>query len=166
MLREELKNPVCHRAQTQWGSHLSSPRVCTCLSWIHKLPCMVYDIFWCSYFCAFTQVLSWMQDYISLLSECDVNSLVVFQLMQKFEVQPEPGAPVVEPKTRTLLIPGKPINLRFLPRAWGILQKQFKVCNTSPTTSLSSLFECSIVHRTKCTHVCTYFTKISHWMTA
>ncbi|XP_034052681.1 cytochrome P450 27C1 [Gymnodraco acuticeps] len=39
------------------------------------------------------------------------------RLMQKFEVQPEPGAPVVEPKTRTLLIPGKPINLRFLPRA-------------------------------------------------
>ncbi|XP_034533404.1 cytochrome P450 27C1 [Notolabrus celidotus] len=39
------------------------------------------------------------------------------RLMQHYEVQPEDGAPVVEPKTRTLLIPGKPINLRFLPRA-------------------------------------------------
>ncbi|XP_029301532.1 cytochrome P450 27C1 [Cottoperca gobio] len=39
------------------------------------------------------------------------------RLMQHFEVQPEQGAPVVEPKTRTLLIPAKPINLRFLPRA-------------------------------------------------
>ncbi|KAK9524208.1 hypothetical protein VZT92_018065 [Zoarces viviparus] len=39
------------------------------------------------------------------------------RLMQHYEVRPEPGAPVVEPKTRTLLIPSKPINLRFLPRA-------------------------------------------------
>ncbi|KAF7641937.1 hypothetical protein LDENG_00268020 [Lucifuga dentata] len=38
------------------------------------------------------------------------------RLMQHYEVQPEDGAPVVEPKTRTLLIPAKPINLRFLPR--------------------------------------------------
>ncbi|XP_054479457.1 sterol 26-hydroxylase, mitochondrial [Anoplopoma fimbria] len=38
------------------------------------------------------------------------------RLMQHYEVQPEPGAPVVEPKTRTLLIPSRPINLRFLPR--------------------------------------------------
>ncbi|XP_068446936.1 sterol 26-hydroxylase, mitochondrial [Clinocottus analis] len=39
------------------------------------------------------------------------------RLMQHYEVRPEPGAPVVEPKTRTLLVPGTPINLRFLPRA-------------------------------------------------
>ncbi|XP_056157154.1 sterol 26-hydroxylase, mitochondrial isoform X2 [Lampris incognitus] len=38
------------------------------------------------------------------------------RLMQHYEVQPEDGAPVVEPKTRTLLVPAKPINLRFLPR--------------------------------------------------
>uniref|UniRef100_UPI003AAC10C6 sterol 26-hydroxylase, mitochondrial n=1 Tax=Centroberyx gerrardi TaxID=166262 RepID=UPI003AAC10C6 len=39
------------------------------------------------------------------------------RLMQHYEVRPEDGAPLVEPKTRTLLIPAKPINLRFLPRA-------------------------------------------------
>ncbi|CAJ1086905.1 cytochrome P450 27C1 [Xyrichtys novacula] len=39
------------------------------------------------------------------------------RLMQHYEVQPKDGATVVEPKTRTLLIPAKPINLRFLPRA-------------------------------------------------
>ncbi|XP_056287235.1 sterol 26-hydroxylase, mitochondrial [Pseudoliparis swirei] len=39
------------------------------------------------------------------------------RLMQHYEVQPEAGAPVVEPKTRTLLVPSRPINLRFLPRA-------------------------------------------------
>ncbi|XP_073318464.1 sterol 26-hydroxylase, mitochondrial [Pagrus major] len=39
------------------------------------------------------------------------------RLMQHYEVQLEDGAPVVEPKTRTLLIPAKPINLRFLSRA-------------------------------------------------
>ncbi|KAM9334308.1 sterol 26-hydroxylase, mitochondrial [Symphorus nematophorus] len=39
------------------------------------------------------------------------------RLMQHYEVQVEDGAPVVEPKTRTLLIPSKPINLRFLARA-------------------------------------------------
>ncbi|CAK6977903.1 sterol 26-hydroxylase%2C mitochondrial [Scomber scombrus] len=39
------------------------------------------------------------------------------RLMQHYEVRPEDGAPTVEPKTRTLLIPSKPINLRFLPRA-------------------------------------------------
>ncbi|XP_026217845.1 cytochrome P450 27C1 isoform X1 [Anabas testudineus] len=38
------------------------------------------------------------------------------RLMQHYEVQPEDGAPTVEPKTRILLIPSKPINLRFLPR--------------------------------------------------
>lgn len=38
------------------------------------------------------------------------------RLMQHYEVQPEHGAPLVEPKTRTLLIPAKPINLRFLSR--------------------------------------------------
>ncbi|KAM6958598.1 sterol 26-hydroxylase, mitochondrial isoform 2-T2 [Tautogolabrus adspersus] len=39
------------------------------------------------------------------------------RLMQHYEVLPEDGAQVVEPKTRTLLIPAKLINLRFLPRA-------------------------------------------------
>ncbi|XP_071335846.1 sterol 26-hydroxylase, mitochondrial [Trachinotus anak] len=39
------------------------------------------------------------------------------RLMQHYKVQPEDGAPEVEPKTRILLIPAKPINLRFLPRA-------------------------------------------------
>ncbi|XP_059184269.1 sterol 26-hydroxylase, mitochondrial [Centropristis striata] len=43
--------------------------------------------------------------------------LALSRLMQHYEVQPEDGAPVVEPKTRTLLIPATPINLRFLPRA-------------------------------------------------
>ncbi|XP_041834231.1 sterol 26-hydroxylase, mitochondrial [Melanotaenia boesemani] len=38
------------------------------------------------------------------------------RLMQNYKVEPEDGAPTVEPKTRTLLIPSKPINLRFLPR--------------------------------------------------
>ncbi|XP_035533622.1 sterol 26-hydroxylase, mitochondrial [Morone saxatilis] len=39
------------------------------------------------------------------------------RLIQHYEVQLEDGAPAVEPKTRTLLIPAKPINLRFLSRA-------------------------------------------------
>ncbi|XP_038853226.1 cytochrome P450 27C1-like [Salvelinus namaycush] len=39
------------------------------------------------------------------------------RLMQHYEIQPEDGAPTTEPKTRTLLIPSKPITLRFLPRA-------------------------------------------------
>uniref|UniRef100_A0A7N9AW69 Cytochrome P450 27C1-like n=1 Tax=Mastacembelus armatus TaxID=205130 RepID=A0A7N9AW69_9TELE len=39
------------------------------------------------------------------------------RLLQHYEFQPEDGSPTVEPKTRILLIPGKPINLRFLPRA-------------------------------------------------
>uniref|UniRef100_A0A3Q0SDK4 Cytochrome P450 family 27 subfamily A member 2 n=1 Tax=Amphilophus citrinellus TaxID=61819 RepID=A0A3Q0SDK4_AMPCI len=39
------------------------------------------------------------------------------RLMQHYEIQPEDGAPTVEAKTRTLLIPSKPINLRFMPRA-------------------------------------------------
>ncbi|XP_023285592.1 sterol 26-hydroxylase, mitochondrial-like [Seriola lalandi dorsalis] len=38
------------------------------------------------------------------------------RLMQHYHVQPEDGAPAVEPKTRILMIPSKPINLRFLPR--------------------------------------------------
>ncbi|XP_030605690.1 sterol 26-hydroxylase, mitochondrial isoform X1 [Archocentrus centrarchus] len=38
------------------------------------------------------------------------------RLMQHYEIQPEDGAPTVEAKTRTLLIPSKPINLRFMPR--------------------------------------------------
>ncbi|KAK2857195.1 hypothetical protein Q5P01_005930 [Channa striata] len=43
--------------------------------------------------------------------------LALSRLMQHYQVQPEDGAPTVEPKTRILLIPGKPVNLRFLPRA-------------------------------------------------
>ncbi|KAM4559963.1 sterol 26-hydroxylase, mitochondrial [Odontesthes bonariensis] len=38
------------------------------------------------------------------------------RLMQHYKVEPEDGAPTVAPKTRTLLIPSTPINLRFLPR--------------------------------------------------
>ncbi|XP_072233632.1 sterol 26-hydroxylase, mitochondrial [Leuresthes tenuis] len=38
------------------------------------------------------------------------------RLMQHYQVEPEDGAPTVAPKTRTLLIPSEPINLRFLPR--------------------------------------------------
>lgn len=43
---------------------------------------------------------------------------VLLQLMQRYEVQLRDAAPAVEPKTRTLLIPAKPIDLRFLARAW------------------------------------------------
>lgn len=39
------------------------------------------------------------------------------RLMQQYEVRPEEGAPVIEAKTRTLMIPGAPVNLRFLNRA-------------------------------------------------
>ncbi|XP_060774774.1 sterol 26-hydroxylase, mitochondrial [Neoarius graeffei] len=38
------------------------------------------------------------------------------RLMQHYEVCPVDGAPTVHPKTRTLLIPSKPINLHFFPR--------------------------------------------------
>lgn len=36
--------------------------------------------------------------------------------MQSYNVQLEDDTMVVEPKTRTLLLPSKPINLRFLRR--------------------------------------------------
>ncbi|XP_058508335.1 sterol 26-hydroxylase, mitochondrial isoform X2 [Solea solea] len=39
------------------------------------------------------------------------------RLLQRYNVQPEPGVTTIEPITRTLLVPEKPINLRFLPRA-------------------------------------------------
>ncbi|XP_051567654.1 sterol 26-hydroxylase, mitochondrial-like [Myxocyprinus asiaticus] len=39
------------------------------------------------------------------------------RLIQHYEVKAEKGAPLIEPKTRTLLIPSKPINLQFIPRA-------------------------------------------------
>ncbi|XP_028990143.1 sterol 26-hydroxylase, mitochondrial [Betta splendens] len=39
------------------------------------------------------------------------------RLMQHYQVLPEDGAAAVKPKTRILLIPSKPINLRFLARA-------------------------------------------------
>lgn len=42
---------------------------------------------------------------------------VCLQLMQHYKVQLTDEAAVVEPKTRTLLVPGRPIDLRFLPRA-------------------------------------------------
>ncbi|XP_015214819.2 sterol 26-hydroxylase, mitochondrial [Lepisosteus oculatus] len=38
------------------------------------------------------------------------------RLMQHFEVQPEVGSGVLEPKTRTLMIPGGSINLHFVSR--------------------------------------------------
>ncbi|KAG7503050.1 hypothetical protein JOB18_031093 [Solea senegalensis] len=39
------------------------------------------------------------------------------RLLQRYNVQPEPGVTTIDPITRTLLVPEKPINLRFLPRA-------------------------------------------------
>ncbi|CAB1450368.1 unnamed protein product [Pleuronectes platessa] len=39
------------------------------------------------------------------------------RMMQHYKVKPEKGAPIVHPNTRILMIPEKPINLRFLPRA-------------------------------------------------
>lgn len=42
---------------------------------------------------------------------------VLARLMQHYQVQPEDEAVTVEPRTRTLLLPGRPINLRFLDRA-------------------------------------------------
>ncbi|KAK2857483.1 hypothetical protein Q7C36_005402 [Tachysurus vachellii] len=38
------------------------------------------------------------------------------RLLQHYEVHPVDGSPAIHPKTRTLLIPAKPINLRFFPR--------------------------------------------------
>ncbi|RXN33523.1 cytochrome P450 27C1-like protein [Labeo rohita] len=38
------------------------------------------------------------------------------RLMQHYEVRTEKGAPSIQPKTRTLLIPSKPIDLKFIPR--------------------------------------------------
>ncbi|XP_035984285.1 sterol 26-hydroxylase, mitochondrial [Fundulus heteroclitus] len=49
------------------------------------------------------------------LAEMEMH-FALSRLMQHYQVEPEDGAPAVEPKTRTLLIPSKPINLRFLPR--------------------------------------------------
>lgn len=46
-----------------------------------------------------------------------LSNFLSFQLMQHYEVQLEDEHTTVEPKTRTLLIPSRPINLRFLPRA-------------------------------------------------
>ncbi|KAI5108738.1 cytochrome P450 27C1 [Silurus meridionalis] len=40
----------------------------------------------------------------------------ISRLLQHYEVRPLDGAPTVHPKTRTLLIPSKPINLHFVPR--------------------------------------------------
>ncbi|XP_048091612.1 sterol 26-hydroxylase, mitochondrial [Alosa alosa] len=39
------------------------------------------------------------------------------RIMQHYHVRPCEGASVIQPKTRTLLIPSQPINLRFLPIA-------------------------------------------------
>ncbi|XP_053493209.1 sterol 26-hydroxylase, mitochondrial [Ictalurus furcatus] len=41
---------------------------------------------------------------------------VLSRLLQHYELSPVDGAPTVHPKTRTLLIPSEPINLRFVPR--------------------------------------------------
>ncbi|XP_038158195.1 sterol 26-hydroxylase, mitochondrial [Cyprinodon tularosa] len=49
------------------------------------------------------------------LAEMEMH-FALSRLIQRYKVEPEDGAPVVEPKTRTLLIPSEPINLRFLPR--------------------------------------------------
>ncbi|MEQ2179498.1 hypothetical protein GOODEAATRI_025600 [Goodea atripinnis] len=49
------------------------------------------------------------------LAEMEMH-FALSRLIQHYKVESEDGAPVVEPKTRTLLIPSKPINLRFLPR--------------------------------------------------
>ncbi|XP_014845563.1 PREDICTED: sterol 26-hydroxylase, mitochondrial-like isoform X1 [Poecilia mexicana] len=50
------------------------------------------------------------------LAEMEMH-LALSRLMQHYDVHPEVGSPLIEPKTRTLLIPSRPINLRFLPRA-------------------------------------------------
>ncbi|XP_029986526.1 sterol 26-hydroxylase, mitochondrial [Sphaeramia orbicularis] len=43
--------------------------------------------------------------------------LALSRLVQHYQLRPADGAGTVEPKTRTLLIPSAPINLRFLSRA-------------------------------------------------
>ncbi|XP_034469206.1 sterol 26-hydroxylase, mitochondrial [Hippoglossus hippoglossus] len=43
----------------------------------------------------------------------------LLRLMQHYKLKPEKGATVVHPKTRVLMVPEKPINLRFLPRSGG-----------------------------------------------
>lgn len=50
------------------------------------------------------------------LAEMEMH-FALARLMQHYKVKTEESATVVHPKTRTLLIPEKPINLRFLPRA-------------------------------------------------
>nr|XP_019959630.1 PREDICTED: sterol 26-hydroxylase, mitochondrial-like [Paralichthys olivaceus] len=50
------------------------------------------------------------------LAEMEMH-FALSRLMQHYKVKPEEGATIVHPKTRVLLIPEKPINLRFLPRA-------------------------------------------------
>uniref|UniRef100_A0A3Q3VX54 Uncharacterized protein n=1 Tax=Mola mola TaxID=94237 RepID=A0A3Q3VX54_MOLML len=50
------------------------------------------------------------------LAEMEMH-FALSRLMQHYDVQLEDGAAPVEPKTRVLLIPSQPINLRFLPRA-------------------------------------------------
>uniref|UniRef100_A0A1A8S285 Uncharacterized protein n=1 Tax=Nothobranchius rachovii TaxID=451742 RepID=A0A1A8S285_9TELE len=50
------------------------------------------------------------------LAEMEMH-FALSRLIQHYRVEPEHGAPLIQPKTRTLLIPSKPINLRFLPRA-------------------------------------------------
>lgn len=49
------------------------------------------------------------------LAEMEMH-FALARLMQHYEVRLPDGAAVVEPKTRTLLIPDRPINLHFLPR--------------------------------------------------
>ncbi|KAL4635780.1 cytochrome P450 27C1-like [Arapaima gigas] len=38
------------------------------------------------------------------------------RIIQHYKLEPVPGESILEPKTRTLLIPSKPVNLRFIPR--------------------------------------------------
>ncbi len=58
------------------------------------------------------------------------------QLMQHYEVRTERGAPSIQPKTRTLLIPSKPIDLQFVPRAW---------CQPAPINLLKSVLSIQII---------------------
>lgn len=66
----------------------------------------------------------WLLNVIDLRLFCYLSHMnltldpLTPQLVQHYEVRTEDGAPTIQPKTRTLLIPSQPIDLRFLPRAW------------------------------------------------
>uniref|UniRef100_A0A8C5DBC8 Sterol 26-hydroxylase, mitochondrial-like n=1 Tax=Gouania willdenowi TaxID=441366 RepID=A0A8C5DBC8_GOUWI len=50
------------------------------------------------------------------LAEMEMH-FALSRLVQHYQLHPEEGAPIVEPRTRTLLVPGSPINLCFVPRS-------------------------------------------------